>query len=73
MGEMELATIHRGGRRSTAGTRDESDDSLGGPLENPSIEGIPGDPLLEPHPSEPGVPDDGGEAAPLENPGRARG
>ena len=39
-----------------------------GPRENPEIEGIPGDPLLEPHPSEPGVKSDG-VAAPLENPG----
>jgi hypothetical protein len=37
------------------------------PLENPGIDPIPGDPLCEPHPSEPGVTPDG-EAAPLENP-----
>ena len=44
--------------------------TLGGgrhPLENPGIDRIPGDPLCEPHPSEPGVRPDG-EAAPLENP-----
>ena len=39
---------------STAGTADESGDSVRGPLENPTIEGIPDDPLLEPHPAEPG-------------------
>jgi len=50
---------------------EESGDGVGGPLENPSIEGIPDDPLLEPHPAEPGVKGDGG-AAPLENPGGAR-
>ena len=37
------------------------------PIENPAIERIPDDPLLEPHPSEPGVCSDG-TAAPLENP-----
>jgi len=39
----------------------------GHPLENPGLTGIPGDPLREPHPAEPGVGPDG-EAAPLENP-----
>jgi hypothetical protein len=38
------------------------------PLENPAIDPLPGDPLREPHPGEPGV-GPGGEAAPLENPG----
>jgi hypothetical protein len=38
-----------------------------GPLENPKVPAIPNDPLLEPHPHEPGV--SGGAAAPLENPG----
>jgi len=37
------------------------------PLENPGIDSIPGDPLCEPHPGEPGVGPDGA-AAPLENP-----
>ena len=37
------------------------------PIENPAIEPIPNDPLLEPHPGEPGVRSDG-TAAPLENP-----
>jgi hypothetical protein len=41
--------------------------AAGYPLENPGIARIPGDPLCEPHPSEPGVGPDG-EAAPLENP-----
>ena len=41
----------------------------GCPLENPAIDPIPGDPLCEPHPDEPGVEADG-TAAPLENPGR---
>jgi hypothetical protein len=41
------------------------------PLENPSMEEIPDDPLLEPHPAEPGVKGDGA-AAPLENPGMRR-
>jgi hypothetical protein len=37
------------------------------PIENPAIDPIPDDPLLEPHPNEPGVLSDG-TAAPLENP-----
>jgi hypothetical protein len=37
------------------------------PIENPAIDPIPDDPLLEPHPGEPGVCSDG-TAAPLENP-----
>jgi hypothetical protein len=37
------------------------------PIENPAIDPIPDDPLLEPHPNEPGVRADG-TAAPLENP-----
>jgi hypothetical protein len=37
------------------------------PLENPAIDPLPGDPLREPHPGEPGVGPEG-EAAPLENP-----
>jgi hypothetical protein len=48
----------------------DTDQLTGGPLENPRIEGIPNDPLLEPHPAEPGVTPDGW-AAPLENPGAA--
>jgi hypothetical protein len=37
------------------------------PIENPAIDTIPDDPLLEPHPDEPGVHSDG-TFAPLENP-----
>jgi hypothetical protein len=59
-------------------TATEEDASAGGsaaldpvdsrsPIENPSIDSIPDDPLLEPHPHEPGVRSDG-TAAPLENP-----
>jgi hypothetical protein len=62
-------------------TATEEDDSIGAsgglsldaidggrsPIENPSIEPIPDDPLVEPHPGEPGVHSDG-TAAPLENP-----
>jgi hypothetical protein len=42
-------------------------DGGGSPIENPAIDPIPDDPLLEPHPGEPGVRSDG-TAAPLENP-----
>lgn len=42
-------------------------EGTGSPIENPAIDRIPGDPLLEPHPAEPGVHSDG-TAAPLENP-----
>ena len=59
-------------------TATEEDDSIGvsspagaggfgSPIENPPIDAIPDDPLLLPHPSEPGVLADG-TAAPLENP-----
>jgi hypothetical protein len=41
------------------------------PPENPEFEGIPDDPLLKPHPAEPGVKPDG-TASPLENPGERR-
>jgi hypothetical protein len=41
------------------------------PPENPAIDRIPNDPLLVPHPAEPGVKPDG-TAAPLENPGGRR-
>jgi hypothetical protein len=54
-----------------AGLEGESGEG-GGPLENPAFQQEPGDPLLEPHPAEPGVAGDDGTAAPLENPGRAR-
>jgi hypothetical protein len=42
-------------------------DGTRSPIENPAIERIPNDPLLEPHPGEPGVHSDG-TFAPLENP-----
>ena len=42
-------------------------DGARSPIENPAIDPIPDDPLLEPHPAEPGVGADG-TAAPLENP-----
>jgi hypothetical protein len=41
------------------------------PLENPGVEPITDEFLIEPHPDEPGVGEDG-IAAPLENPGRYR-
>lgn len=45
----------------------ETIDGARSPIENPGIDSVPGDPLLEPHPGEPGVHSDG-TAAPLENP-----
>lgn len=59
-------------------TASAEDDSIGGslatgaersgsPIENPAVDVIPDDPLLLPHPGEPGVLADG-TAAPLENP-----
>ena len=64
---MEAATT------MDVGTASEDDSGEGGgPLENPAVHQDPGDPLLEPHPDEPGVKGDGDAAAPLENPGRAR-
>jgi hypothetical protein len=67
--EMRLSSGDRTG--AYRGIASEDDTELpGGPLENPRIERIAGDPLLEPHPSEPGVTPDGC-AAPLENPGGA--
>jgi hypothetical protein len=41
------------------------------PLENPDIDVGDDDPLLEPHPDEPGVTPEG-SAAPIENPGWGR-
>jgi hypothetical protein len=52
-----------GSRRAAAG----GIDGWRSPIENPAIDRIPDDPLLEPHPGEPGV-DSDGTAAPLENP-----
>ena len=65
MDEMDLEAATKEdsiGGRSSAGAN-----GSGGPLENPTIDGIPNDPLLVPHPGEPGVMSDG-TAAPLENP-----
>ena len=64
---MEVATT----TEVAAGSESDAGDGAG-PLENPAVRQEPGDPLLEPHPAEPGVKGDGGAAAPLENPGRAR-
>lgn len=62
-----------GGSTTEATTVTEGGSGEGvGPLENPAVTQKPNDPLLEPHPSEPGVKGDGGLAAPLENPGRGR-
>jgi hypothetical protein len=64
---MELTTAAQEddptGDRGRAGVVD----GTSSPIENPAIDSIPNDPLLEPHPSEPGVHSDG-TAAPLENP-----
>jgi hypothetical protein len=67
--EMELTTARQeddsiGAVRSVGV---DPTDGCGSPLENPAIDPIAGDPLLEPHPGEPGVHADG-TAAPLENP-----
>jgi hypothetical protein len=67
---MQLATVQRGGDAGRPASGDH-DRQYEAPLENPAIERIPDDPLLEPHPAEPGVKRDGG-AAPLENPGEER-
>jgi hypothetical protein len=69
---MELATADRAGGTAHAKGEDDTGEPVGGPLENPAIEGVPSDPLLQPHPSEPGVKGDGSAAAPLENPGATR-
>jgi hypothetical protein len=68
---MQLATVQLGGDAGRPASGDHVDRQDEGPLENPAIERIPDDPLLEPHPAEPGVKRDGG-AAPLENPGEER-
>jgi hypothetical protein len=65
--EMELASATQeddptGGSRGGLGAA-----VTRAPIENPAIDPIPNDPLLEPHPAEPGVSADG-TAAPLENP-----
>jgi hypothetical protein len=48
-------------------TEDRNEGGHAHPLENPAVDPIPGDPLTEPHPAEPGVEGDG-SASPLENP-----
>jgi len=66
--EMELTTAPQ--EDDPTGPRGEGGGGVDGfrsPIENPAIEGNPDDPLLEPHPGEPGVHSDG-SAAPLENP-----
>jgi hypothetical protein len=67
--EMDLKTgLEEDDSIGSAGTPGlDPADGGGSPLENPAIGSIPGDPLLEPHPGEPGVHSDG-TAAPLENP-----
>jgi hypothetical protein len=66
--EMDLMTATQ--EDEPAGSVTAGDGLLDGgrsPIENPAIDRIPDDPLLEPHPGEPGVRSDG-TAAPLENP-----
>jgi hypothetical protein len=67
--EMELTAASQEDDDSAGTVRAMGLDPDGGrsPIENPAIEPIPDDPLLEPHPGEPGVHPDG-TAAPLENP-----
>ncbi len=65
---MELDAASEG--EDSTGSRRAGGATLEGslsPLENPAIDPIPDDPLLEPHHGEPGVCADG-TAAPLENP-----
>jgi len=52
---------------SIGGPSSAGADGFGSPIENPAVDALPNDPLLLPHPGEPGVMDDG-TAAPLENP-----
>lgn len=66
--EMELKTgIEEDDSTGSSGSVGLPTDRGGSPIENPAIDAIPDDPLLEPHPGEPGVHSDG-TAAPLENP-----
>jgi hypothetical protein len=66
---MELTTASQeddpSGERSRVGAG--GFEASRSPIENPAIDRIPDDPLVEPHPGEPGVGADG-TAAPLENP-----
>jgi hypothetical protein len=63
--EMELTTTEEDASAGGSAGFDPVDSRS--PIENPMIDPIPDDPLLEPHPNEPGVLSDG-TAAPLENP-----
>jgi hypothetical protein len=63
--EMELKNATQ--EDDTIGVQLAGFDGSGCPIENPAIDSIPNDPLLLPHPGEPGVMADG-TAAPLENP-----
>ena len=66
--EMELKTGFEEDDSIGSGTLGLDPTARGGsPIETPAIDPIPDDPLLEPHPGEPGV-DSDGTAAPLENP-----
>jgi hypothetical protein len=66
LSEMDLKTVTEEddspGVSSSVGA-----EGFGSPIENPAIDPITEDPLVLPHPSEPGVLADG-TAAPLENP-----
>jgi len=64
--EMDLQPATEGDD-STGGFPRAGGQHSGSPIENPAIDPIIDDPLVLPHPSEPGVLDDG-TAAPLENP-----
>jgi len=64
---MELATTEEEAVSAYQSAGPDPADTGEFPIENPSIAPVPNDPLLEPHPSEPGVRADG-TASPLENP-----
>jgi hypothetical protein len=66
LSEMDLKAA-TGEDDSIGGLSSAGAHSAGSPIENPAIDAIPNDPLLVPHPGEPGVMSDG-TAAPLENP-----
>ena len=64
---MDLTTAAQEGDSPARSGAGAGGDAPRSPIENPAIDRIPNDPLLEPHPAEPGV-DSDGTAAPLENP-----
>jgi hypothetical protein len=66
LGEMELTNATEEDESIGVSAR-AGGEGFGSPIENPGIDPIPNDPLLIPHPGEPGVLTDG-TAAPLENP-----